>query len=286
MESNSFISVIIPTFNRESKILRAVDSVIKQKGCISFDLWIVDDGSTDKTKEVLADYIKDNFLENKIHYLYQENQGVSSARNLGIEKSKGEWIAFLDSDDEWLEDKLLNQVTFMRDHREFDLIHGEEIWIRNGVRVNQMKKHRKEGGDIFIRSLELCLISPSAVMMKRSLLNKYNNFSTKMIVCEDYDLWLKITSENLIGFIKDPLIKKYGGHEDQLSSKFFAMDFWRVNSIYTLLESGRLTIEKKDAALRILLRKSEILIKGYLKHENLENIEIVEKIRDYAKSQN
>ena len=283
MENSFFISVIIPTFNREKTILRALDSVIKQNGCISFDVWIIDDGSTDKTKEIISNYVKENFLENKIHYIYQENSGVSSARNLGIEKSAGQWLAFLDSDDEWLEDKLIKQVSFMRENSEYELIHGDEIWIRNGVRVNQMKKHKKEGGDIFIRSLELCLISPSAVMIKRDLLRDHNNFSAEMTVCEDYDLWLKITSENSVGFVEDPLIKKYGGHEDQLSSKYFAMDFWRVVSIFKLLKNRELSHEKKIAATKVLLRKSEILIKGYLKHNNLDDLEIVEKIRSYAK---
>ena len=213
------ISVIIPTFNRAHVLLKAIDSVLKQT-YKNFEVIVVDDGSTDGTTELLSSYIK----EGKILYLKQENKGVSSARNFGVKSSKGDWLAFLDSDDEWLKHKLQKQVELLTERPDLRLVHGEELWVRNGKRVNQKKIHQKFGGFIYEKCLPLCLISPSAVMIERKLYEEMGGFDEEFTVCEDYDLWLKITSLYEVGFVSDPIIYKYGGHEDQLSHKYFAMD--------------------------------------------------------------
>ena len=268
----SLFSVIIPTFNRSSVIERAIDSVLNQS-FTDFELIIVDDGSTDKTKTLLDRY------DDRIQYVFQENRGVSAARNLGVKQAKGKWLAFLDSDDEWLDKKLELQNKYIQNNPEIKIVHGNEIWIRNGVRVNQMKKHAKGGGDQFLRSLELCLISPSTVALRKDLYCHLGGFHEDFVVCEDYDLWLKITHQYEVGFIEEDLIKKYGGHEDQLSRQFYGMDLWRIKSILSLLKEYTLKAHQKEAALKILNKKMKILEKGALKHENLSLIKELEDLK-------
>ena len=191
------ISVVIPTYNRNHTLKRAIDSVLRQT-YKNFELIVVDDGSTDKTVESLSCY------KEKIHLIkLGKNHGVSLARNVGIHASKGEYVCFLDSDDEWLEDKLQRQVNLLS-QKKYNLIHGEEIWIRNGKRVNQKKIHQKYGGWIFEKCLPRCLISPSAAMANKKVLLELGGFDEEFPVCEDYDLWAKITSRYEVGFIEGP----------------------------------------------------------------------------------
>ena len=273
---NPKISVIIPTYNRASVIQRAVNSVYGQ----SFGDWeliLVDDGSTDQTHKLLKAFRQDS----RFRYFKTENRGVSSARNLGLKQARGEWIAFLDSDDEWLPKKLEKQIQKARENPCFSIIHGDEIWIRRGVRVNPMKKHQKRGGDLFSQAVQLCCISPSTVFIKKNLFNKVGLFRVTLPVCEDYDLWLRITSRYSVGYIDDFLIKKYGGHSDQLSGKYKAMDYWRVLSLHNCLCSIQLSAEKRVQASVELHRKGNILLKAYRKHENLRDFDRIFAILNF-----
>ena len=153
------------------------------------------------------------------------------------------------------------------------IVHTEEIWVRNGVRVNQGKRHKKEAGDIFIRSLDLCLISPSSVIMHRSIFDEFGFFREDLPVCEDYDLWLRITAQEKVGFIEEPLIYKYGGHDDQLSRKFHSMDKYRVLSMIGVLKSSILNDEKRSALIATIQGKCSILINGATKREKFDEVD-------------
>lgn len=273
-----FFSVVIPTYNRSSVLPRAIDSVLSQS-LQDFELIVVDDGSTDDTESIIQKY------SDKLKYCKVENRGVSAARNIGATNTNGKYLAFLDSDDEWLPNKLQVQAEYFNNNPKSKLVHSNEIWIRNGKRVNQMKKHAKQGGDFFERALELCLISPSAVVIERDFYFKHKGFYEDYEVCEDYDLWLRMKTDPEIGEIlyhNEPLIKKYGGHDDQLSRKYFAMDLWRVRSMYRLLQEVDLNKIRLEALVQVLLKKCEILIKGYKKHDNLEHIEFLENIQKHC----
>ena len=158
------ISVVIPTYNRRQTIGRSIDSILNQT-LFPSEIIVVDDGSTDGT----SDYIQSNFPS--IRLLQQPNKGVSSARNMGIRSSNSDWVALLDSDDEWFPKKLEKQVMTLSQNLDIKFCHTEEIWIRNGVRVNQMKKHQKYGGHIFNKCLDMCRISPSSVLFHQSILD-------------------------------------------------------------------------------------------------------------------
>lgn len=255
------ISVILPTYNRAHTLSRALQSVFNQKPA-PFEIVVVDDGSTDETAALVSKIAK---THPSLHYFHQSNQGPSAARNLGIRNSSGELIAFLDSDDEWLPGKLRAQLKFFEENGSALICQTEEIWIRNGKRVNPMKKHKKYEGFIFERCLPLTLISPSAVMMRREFFDAVGLFDESLPACEDYDLWLRATARFPIGLIEKPYVVKYGGHADQRSREFPVMDQFRIKALRKILDSGILNPAQAEAALVELKRKSEIISRGALK---------------------
>ncbi len=276
------ISVVIPTYNREVQVKRAVLSVLEQE-FLPLEVIVIDDGSQDGTAQVIRGIQEFHSNGELVHYYYQNNKGVSSARNQGIQVATGEWIGFLDSDDQWLLHKLKLQVHFVRVNPDCQIVHGNEIWMRNEKLLNQKKYHKKSGGFIFNRCLKMCLISPSAVLLRRALFNEVGTFREDFPVCEDYDLWLRVTSRFEVGFVDESVIIKYGGHEDQLSKKYFAMDYWRVLSMKFVYLSTSLPTENQMACLNEIIRKSILLINGYRKHKNLENIKEIEETLNWAK---
>ena len=252
--SKPLVSVIIPTFNRGYCLEESVRSVLQQS-FTDFELIVVDDGSTDNTLEVVAQFPAVKLLR------LEENRGVSFARNRGMAMAEGDCIAFLDSDDLWEQDKLATQVKWIE--RDSQAVYTDEIWIRNGVRVNPMNKHRKYSGDIFRYCLPLCIVSPSSVLLRTELLNEVGGFDESMPVCEDYDLWLRIAKRYPFHFIEEKLIVKRGGHEDQLSRKYWGMDRWRVHALEKLLKENQLDGEQKDGVVAMLIEKCGVLINGF-----------------------
>ncbi|MEX0799193.1 MAG: glycosyltransferase [Bacteriovoracaceae bacterium] len=275
--NSPFFSVITPAYNRAYTLERAIESVQIQK-FKDWELIVIDDGSTDDTAKVLEAHAGPA----KIKIVKTDNHGVSMARNIGARKAQGEWLAFLDSDDEWLPQKLQRQFDFIQNFPDIKLVHTEEIWIRNGVRVNPKKKYKKGGGDQFLPSLKLCAISPSATAIRKDVFSVLGGFREDFPVCEDYDLWLKFTSLYPTGFIEDALLKKFGGHCDQLSGKYKAMDYWRCLSLAWILKNRELSQEKRKAALDVLSEKLSILAHGYKKRENFEGLKKIEEIKESA----
>ena len=264
-------SVVIPTYNRRKFLKRALESVYRQS-LQPFEVIVVDDGSTDRTpKFVRAEYPG-------VDLISQDRAGVSAARNRGISNSNGDWVAFLDSDDEWHPKKLEKQATWWRDHSDLEILHCDEIWIRNDVRVNSKKRHTKYGGWIFPRCLSLCLISPSAAVIHKSVFSDVGVFDESLPVCEDYDLWLRICSKYPVGYINEKLVVKFGGHSDQLSKTYPAMDRYRVFAIQKLLTSENLAEENKSLAIATLVKKLEILINGARKRGNRERVQKYERL--------
>jgi GT2 family glycosyltransferase len=250
------VSVVIPTFNRLPMAREAVASARAQRGTVA-EIIVVDDGSSDGTAAALADA-----FGARIRILRTANRGVAAARNSGVAASTGDLIAFLDSDDLWLPDKLAAQIAFFADHPHAEICQTEEVWIRNGERVNPCAHHRKPSGDIFEPSLHLCLISPSAVMLRRSLFERAGGFDESLPACEDYDLWLRILRDTPVWLIDRPLVIKRGGHSDQLSHRFWGMDRFRVAALVRLLGEGNLPEPHRTATLRVLTEKCAILANG------------------------
>jgi len=251
------VSVVIPTYNRWPMIGEAVQSVLGQT-FNAFELIVIDDGSTDPTAASL------NQQDSRLHVVSQPHAGVAAARNAGVAMSRGKYIAFLDSDDLWSRTKLAVQTNFMERNPGTRICQTEEIWIRSGIRVNPKFKHRKPSGDIFRRSLELCLVSPSAVMMTKELFDSAGRFDESLPVCEDYDLWLRIAVCHPVYLIDRPLVTKRGGHADQLSRSVWGLDRFRVLAIAKLLRAG-LVGARRQWALDTLRKKIAILAAGAIK---------------------
>jgi glycosyltransferase involved in cell wall biosynthesis len=233
---------------------QAIESVLAQS-YRAWELIVVDDGSTDGTSEHLAQYGAN------IRHVSRQRSGVAAARNYGVGIARGRFVAFLDSDDLWMVKKLAIQMAFVEQHPEVQICQTEEIWFRRGVRVNPKAKHVKASGDIFRRSLDLCLVSPSAVMMTKQLFNQFGGFDESFPVCEDYDLWLRIGVDHLVPLIPMRLVVKRGGHRDQLSHSIWGMDRYRVQSLRKLLDNG-LSGEKREWVMEALKRKISVLCQG------------------------
>ena len=252
---NSFsISVVIPTFNRLIYLERAIKSVLNQTISVN-EIIIVDDGSDDGTSE----FIHSNYPNLK--YIFQSNSGVSAARNTGIKAASSNWIAFLDSDDAWVTNKIQKQITELELNPEMNFCHSNEIWIRNGREIKQKNTHKKFGGFIFDKCLDKCRISPSTVICRKSLLIKLNGFDEDLAICEDYDLWLRITSDNPVIYIEKPLIIKYGGHQDQLSRNSEGIESYHIKSLEKLLKQD-FPSEHRIAMENMLINKLKIYANG------------------------
>ena len=257
----TIVSVVIPTFNREVLIQRALHSVIKQQN-VRTEIIVVDDGSTDNTEQVIREKFK------SVKYLKKNNAGVSSARNIGIKNANGNFIALLDSDDEWERSKLEIQLKYLRENHTVNFVHCNEKWIKSGFEIRQKKYHDRRPINLFERSLRRCLISPSSVLLRKELLETVGVFDETLPACEDYDLWLRILVREEIGYIEDQLITKYGGHTDQLSIQTRYLDLYRLQSLVKLIKSPRLSNTQKMQIEKEIEYKSKIILAGAKKHEN------------------
>ncbi|MEC8981723.1 MAG: glycosyltransferase [SAR324 cluster bacterium] len=266
------VTVILPSWNRADWLKKSIDSVLEQT-FRDFELIVVDDASTDSTQEILTSY------SGKIRSItFSKNLGVSAARNAAVKNCDSEWIAFLDSDDFWHPHKLQKQIAQTVIRAECPIHFTDEIWIRNGVRVNPKKKHQKLEGWIFKPSLELCLMSPSTVLLRRELFDVHGLFDETLPICEDYDLWLRLTSQHQVALLNEKLMTRHGGHADQLSRSDWGIDRYRVQSIIKILKTEKLSPEDRSAAIVVLRKKCEIIINGFRKRGKLQEIERYEKI--------
>ena len=270
------VSVVIPTYNRINVISRAIDSVLKQTHPIN-QIIVVDNNSTDNTSEILKNKYS------KIEILVEQKQGVSFARNKGIKYSNCDWIALLDSDDSWKPQKIEKQLSlYEKSKKKLRVIHTDEIWYKNNKLFNQKKIHQKSGGDIFEKCLDLCCISPSSALLRSDLFKDIGYFDESFLACEDYDFWLRVTAREKVLFLDEPLTIKYGGHDDQLSKKYWGMDRFRVKALEKLILNHELNSKQKKVALKSLTSRLEIIVNGAKKRNN-QNIEKIfqKKLNDW-----
>lgn len=272
------ISVIIPTFNRSEFVHHALNSVLIQT-YRNLEVIIVDDGSTDNT-EVCIRKIMMREGHIPIRYVKTTRQGVASARNMGVGQSSGRWIAFLDSDDRWVPEKLSRQMEYLQENPDSRIVYTLERWIRSGRRVNPPAVYRKYSGDVFVHCLPVCMIGTSSVLMEKTLLKEAGEFNTEYPVCEDYDLWLRIASLHPVALIEKDLIWKYGGHTDQLSTNYVGIDYWRIKALCGILQKRDLSMPRIRAVHKEITRKADILLRGNKKHGRIrQNDAVISMIR-------
>lgn len=259
------VSIVIPTYNRRAMVREAIASVIAQRGT-QFELIVADDGSMDGTAEELDRLAASASAENADCILMCvvrcENRGPAAARNAGVAIASAPMLAFLDSDDLWMPDKLQRQIAFMQAHPDCAISQTGEIWIRDGRRVNPGLRHRKRAGDLFIDSLRTCLISPSAVIMRTELFGAAGGFDERLAAAEDYDLWLRILAVHEVGLLPDPLVTRRAGHPGQLSATVPAIDRFRIFALMKLLVDSDLDEQRRRAVCDVLAEKCAIYAQG------------------------
>lgn len=263
------VSVIIPTYNRADLVCQAIESVLKQKEKAD-EIIVIDDGSTENTPIRLQEFGE------KIRIISQANRGISSARNTGIKNAQFEWISFLDSDDLWTPLKLQKQKEFLRRHPDYQICYTDEEWRKNDKWVNPKKSHQKQGGWIYEHCLPRCIISPSSVMIHRQVFNKFGLFDENLPACEDYDLWLRLSSRLPIGLIPEKLIVKRDGPWQQLSYQH-SLDKYRIIALTKMLSDNpdfHLERQTRD----MLEQKCSIYSIGCHKHNQTKELEWIERI--------
>ncbi len=258
-------------------VLEAVASVLEQSFPIA-GIVVVDDGSTDDTAAAL-----ETRFGSAIRVVRTENQGVAAARNAGVAASDSDWIAFLDSDDLWLPRKLRAQADYIRHHPGTRICHTNEIWERDGVRINQSKHHRKPDGDAFMACLRGTVVGPSTVVMRRDLFVSAGGFDHGLSVCEDYDLWLRLARTEAFGLVDQPLVIKRGGHADQLSRQLWGMDRFRIAALARLL-AGDLSTTQRQATIDVLRHKCAILEQGAQRRGRTDEAAAYAAIADWTRS--
>jgi len=206
------ISVVTPTYNRARFLPEAVESVLAQTHA-DLELIIVDDGSVDETREILEPFLADG----RVRYFYQENRGQSHARNLALKQARGDFIAFLDSDDLWYPDKLEKQLAVLREKPEVDIVHGDEAIIdENGV-VTSQENMRRYSGRITQRLLADNSVSITTALVRRRCFDEMGGFDTSVGVADDYELWLRFSARYRFHY-EPGIVASYRVMTDQISS--------------------------------------------------------------------
>lgn len=264
-----FFSVIMPTYNRGPFLKIALSSVLAQT-FDDYEIIIIDDGSTDKTREMVKSLTAAGRKARKIKYLYQQNKGPSAARNLGVRHAKGNFICFLDSDDRYREDKLKITREYIKKYPQYKVFHTEEIWYKNGALLPQKIYHKKPSGFVFENSVKICCIGMSTSVVRKDIFTEIGFFDEKLPACEDYDFWLRVASKHYVFLIPVYLTIKEGGHPGQLSFKYTAMDTFRIYALKKIIESNELSGDNLKIAVDELKRKCEIFINGALKRKKIE----------------
>jgi glycosyltransferase involved in cell wall biosynthesis len=262
------VSVVIPTYQRAALVERAVRSVLAQT-VAAHEIVVVDDGSTDGTAERLREAFPHGACP-QVRLEVQGQRGVSAARNRGIGRAAGDWIALLDSDDEWLPTKLERQIAAWEAAPEHRAVHCDEIWIRHGARVNPRRRYRKAGGRVFELCLPLAMISPSTVLLEAELLRSLGGFDEDLPACEDYDLWLRLSAREPVLYVDEPLVVRHGGRADQLSRRTWGLDRFRIEALEKALRDPVLSTGQRTQVREELRRRLAIVGAGARKRGRTE----------------
>ena len=273
------VSVVIPTYNRFTLLCEAVRSVLGQTSR-GFEVIIVDDGSRDGTPGGVARA----FPDSRVRCISLDHTGMPGlVRNRVAALSRGKYLAFLDSDDLWLPDKLEKQLHWFRENPGIRICHTRERWVRNGREISQASRKYRRQGMIFEDALTKCIIGPSTVMMERSLFEETGGFRENLEIAEDYEYWLRITPIHNIGYIDQPLTVKQAGHGDQLSEKYGHIEFFRIKGLKDLVDRdwfSRVDAAAVRSARLELSRKSRIYAAGARKRGKTEEAEEYETLAE------
>ncbi len=271
------ISVVIPVYNRKALLMQAAASVLAQD-CRDIELIIVDDGSTDGLEQE-ADKL---LCDPRVRYHRMVHTGMpGAARNAGASLAGGKWLAFLDSDDLWLPEKLSRQRNSLQSMNDIQCIHCRELWLRGDRVVSQTSQKHAREGNIFSDSLRKCIIGPSTVLMGTELFYQLGGFREDLEIAEDYELWLRLTAVEQVGYLDEPLVVKragYGG--DQLSEKYGHIEVFRIQGLLDLVETSWFPPDLQRQAEAELGRKCRIYSSGARKRGLVHEADTYEAIAE------
>lgn len=231
---NPLVSVIIPVYNRREFLVRAIKSVLNQSYS-DFEILVIDDCSSENIQEIVLSFHNDRI----VYVRHEKNSGANVARNTGIAYARGEFVAFLDSDDEWLPEKLKDQMEIFAQADEKVGIVYSGYWIMQNSKkfLGHIPEKR---GDIFQDELVRDYVSPtSCVMVRKSCLEKAGRFDIDMLARQDYEMWLRLSREFYFEYIKQPLSVIYfdkdprrislSGIDKQISAEEMILEKYKDN---------------------------------------------------------
>ena len=248
----SLVSTIIPTFNRKNDVVVAVGSAVTQTHS-AHEIIVVDDGSRDGT----AQRLRDVFGE-ALTILRTERLGVSGARNHGIAAARGEYIALLDSDDEWRSDKLEKQVAFLESRPDFGMVLTDVVQMGRDRRAYDVLRRRRfipEDGTVLRHVLRQPSLAPSSALIRRSVIEHVGGFDASLPTAEDIEFHLRVALRFPIGVIEEPLTRCMRGHEGlsaqtrTYSDYMFALERFILDHRHTVPREDR-QMALREATLR------------------------------------
>lgn len=200
MSAELTVSAVVPAYNTAALLPRCIESILTQTVAVD-EVIVVDDGSVDKTREVAESFGP------RVRCISQANKGAAGARNCGIRSATGEWIALLDSDDDWVPNKIERQLEAVRQHPECDFIYSDATVILPDGSTAENFQADKEApcGWVFDHLLQSCFVNGSTVMARRSALMEAGLFNESLRCAEDYDLWLRVSRRHQFWFVPEPL---------------------------------------------------------------------------------
>lgn len=244
--NGQLVSTVIPTFNRKSMVCRAIDSAFAQTYA-SQEVLVIDDGSTDGTDAVLRERYGD-----RIRYVRQMNAGVSSARNLGMSLSRGEFIALLDSDDEWRNDKLAKQVNFLQARKDFGMVLTDVLRIdgnRLPIDVFRRRDVISVDGEVLAQVLQNPALVPASVLIRRAVVDRVGGFDVGLRTAEDIDFHLRVAAQFKIGVIAEPLTIALRSHEGLSGDPRSDSDYIRVMERFVAANGNCISGRARRSAL-------------------------------------
>ena len=219
------VSVVVTSYNSLPYLPETINSVLQQT-FTDFELIIVDDGSTDQTVDTIKEYD-----DNRIKLVAQENQGVSVARNFGIDHAIGEYVAFLDGDDVWEISKLAKQVELMDSNPDIGLVHTWLALINEKSELTGRIMKPYQEGHVWKDIIENNMVACSSTLIRSSCFEVAGVFDSSLLVAEDWDLWIRLSANYPFAIIKEPLVK-YRNHGTSKSKNYPAM----VHDFRTIIE--------------------------------------------------
>jgi len=266
------VSVIIPCYNASATIRETLDS-LRCQTFRTFEVIVVNDGSTDDTGTILGIYTKQ--FNEKLKIITQINKGQAVAKNVGIEHSSGEFIAFLDSDDLWAPDKLEKQYDYMQLNPGIAMSYTEAYKIdEKGECINTISANPAFRGKCFENLVLHNNIVASSVMVRRDVLDKVGFFDTELAACENWDLWISISRYYPINFIEHPLTF-YRVHKDNMSKNWTKMYRARLQVI-----DKHLSLRSNEPATFELRKKALFFLHRNFAKLHIENLDLKKARRE------